>query len=238
MGEQIWHDTTMNTNTQRAGDESLLACIGPSPYSEDLVRLSHQIASRRRIPWHAIYVDIRKPEALTAQAQNRVWGVIQLAESLGATTHILTGPSPADVILNYARENAITQIVIGNSQQPVWRRMLGLTPVDHLLRHTNNVDFLIINHGEEVEPVSSPARRSRSTQSTQIAWKKYVAAIGLVAVATLIGLPARGLIVPSDFITTYLLALVIAAVYLGFRMAALTALGSVLAFDFSISPIL
>jgi two-component system sensor histidine kinase KdpD len=184
------------------------------------------------MPWYAIYVDTRKPDALTDQAQNRVWGVLQLAESLGATTHILNGPSPADVVLNYIRKHAITQIVIGNSQQPVWRRMLGLTLVDRLLRRANNVDFLIVNHGEVTEPVfSRPLAQKR-----KIAWKAYVAALGLVGIATLIGLPARGLIVPSVFITTYLLSLVIAAVYLGFGMAVLTAVGSVLAFDFFYLP--
>jgi two-component system, OmpR family, sensor histidine kinase KdpD len=89
----------------------------------------------------------------------------------------------------------------------------------------------IDSHGVAHRERSEPADRSRLHLDPGPSWQ-YPAALGLVALATVVGLPARGLVTPSAFITTYLLALVIAAVYLDFGAAMLVALCSVLAFDF------
>lgn len=208
----------------------ILVCIGTSPYGEELVRLAHQMAVRQHAPWHAAYVEIRRAGSTTSGAQTRVWSALRLAESLGATTSILTGQPPTEAILTYARENGITQIVIGNSLNSPWRRILGLSAVDQLLRRSPDIDLHIVSHAGSFEQASYGFR-------TQLgpAWH-YLAALGLVALATVVGLPVRGLTAPANFITTYLLALVVAAVYLGFSAAALTALAAVLAFDFFYLP--
>jgi two-component system, OmpR family, sensor histidine kinase KdpD len=211
--------------------QRVLVLVGTSPHGEELVRITHKMASQQQVPWHATYVEASAPRSSGARAQARVWSVLRLAESLGGATSILTGPSSPDAILAHAREMGITQIVVGNPDLPVWRRILGLSLIDRLLRAGHDIDFHVVNHRERSEPVE-PSRPHRDPGPS---WQ-YPAALGLVALATLGSLPARGLVAPSTFITPYLLALVIAAVYLDFGATTFVALSSVLAFDLFFLP--
>jgi len=62
-------------------------------------------------------------------------------------------------------------------------------------------------------------------------WLPYVYGVGLVAVTTLVGLPLRSFIDPTNLVMLYLLAVVLAALWLGRYPAVLVSLVSVLAFD-------
>lgn len=62
-------------------------------------------------------------------------------------------------------------------------------------------------------------------------WLPYVYGVGLVAVPTLVGLPLRSFIDPTNLVMLYLLAVVLAALRLGRAPAVLVSLLSVLAFD-------
>ena len=213
-------------------NETILVCVGTSPYGARLVHLAHQMSSSQETPWHVVYVESRNPEALAPRAQNRTWSVLQLAESLGGMTAVLTGPSPAKAILSYARTHDVTQIIIGQSDLPPWRRRLGLSVVDRLLRRGGDMNLFVARH-PDFSPVLTSDESVRYHSAT---WKHYAAAVGLAVLATVIGLPARGLIAPSNFMTSYLLALVISAVYMGFGPAALTGLCAIVAFDFFYLP--
>ena len=62
-------------------------------------------------------------------------------------------------------------------------------------------------------------------------WLPYVYGVGLVALTTLVGLPLRSFIDPTNLVMLYLLAVVLAALRLGRYPAVLVSLLSVLAFD-------
>jgi two-component system sensor histidine kinase KdpD len=62
-------------------------------------------------------------------------------------------------------------------------------------------------------------------------WLRYLYGAGLVAATTLVGLPLRSFIDPTNLVMLYLLAVVLAALRLGRYPAALVSLLSVLAFD-------
>jgi two-component system, OmpR family, sensor histidine kinase KdpD len=63
-------------------------------------------------------------------------------------------------------------------------------------------------------------------------WLPYIYGVGLVAVTTLLGLPLRPFIHPTNVMMLYLLTVVLAALWLGRRPAALVSLLGVVAFDF------
>lgn len=62
-------------------------------------------------------------------------------------------------------------------------------------------------------------------------WLPYIYGVGLVAVTTLVGLPLRSFIDPTNLVMLYLLAVVLAALRLGRDPAVLVSLLSVLSFD-------
>jgi len=67
-------------------------------------------------------------------------------------------------------------------------------------------------------------------------WLPYAYGIGLVGATTLLGLPLQSSIAPTNMMMLYLLAVVLAALYLGRWPAALVSLLSVLAFDLFFVP--
>jgi two-component system sensor histidine kinase KdpD len=211
--------------------DRLLVSVSPSPYAEKLVRAAHRQATKLHAEWHAVYVEASEPRNLSPEAQERIWSVLQLAESLGATTATLAGPSVADALVDYAQSQRVSCILIGGSLRAPWRRWLGRTIVSELLRKSGPLDVLILSH---TDALWQPASRHARPEAT--AWLHYGAGIALAGLATLLGLPLRGSFAPSALITPYLLALVVAAVGLGLGAATLTAVFSVLAFDFFFIP--
>ena len=67
-------------------------------------------------------------------------------------------------------------------------------------------------------------------------WRPYAYGVGLVAVTTLVGLPLRSFIDPTNLVMLYLLAVVLAALHLGRNPAVLVSLLGVLAFDLVFVP--
>lgn len=67
-------------------------------------------------------------------------------------------------------------------------------------------------------------------------WRPYAYGVGLVGVTTLVGLPLRSFIDPTNLVMLYLLAVVLAAVRLGRNPAVLVSLLGVLAFDLVFVP--
>ena len=67
-------------------------------------------------------------------------------------------------------------------------------------------------------------------------WRPYAYSVGLVAVTTLVGLPLRSFIDPTNLVMLYLLAVVLAALRLGRNPAVLVSLLGVLAFDLVFVP--
>ena len=67
-------------------------------------------------------------------------------------------------------------------------------------------------------------------------WSRYVSGVLLVVAATLLGFPIESFLSPVNLVMLYLVAVVLAAARLGFGPAVLTALMSVLSFDFFFIP--
>ncbi len=63
-------------------------------------------------------------------------------------------------------------------------------------------------------------------------WFRYIEGVALVALAMLLGLPLRSIIEPGNLVMLFLMAVVIAALYLGRGPSLLASLLSALAFDF------
>ena len=127
--------------------ERLLVAVGPSPLSERLVCAARRLAEALSAEWWAVSV---RGAALSEAAEERVSRHLQLAESLGARTEVVSGLGIAEAVLEFARENNVTKIVAG---KPLganwWRRDL----VDQLVRGSGDIDiFVVSGQGEAATP--------------------------------------------------------------------------------------
>jgi len=214
-----------------AAGERVLVAIGPGPLSERLVRAGRRLASGLGAEWIALFVETPEYHRLPQAEQERVTKALHLAEELGARTEVITGPSPPQEIVRYARAHNITKIVAGVSLRPWWERLRRGSLVDWILRHSENIDVYAIS--VPPGPTSLPAPSPRAQRAPV---RAYLYAIGIVALVTLAGQFVHGHLEPANLTMIYLLAVVIVALEWGRGPSILAAALSVVMFDFFFVP--
>lgn len=205
--------------------ERLLVCVGPSPYSERLVRATKRLADAMSATWVALHVDTGN---FTAAAHERVDRHLQLAQRLGAEVVTHTSHSLVDQVLETAASRNVTKVVTGRTPQatPI-HAWLRPSLADSVLRGAKGVDVLVLageDEGAEAEAVARPARR--------FAPGPYLMATGMVALATVLGYPLANLVNPTVQVMLYLAAVVGSAYLYGTGPSNLASLLSVLALNF------
>jgi two-component system sensor histidine kinase KdpD len=208
--------------------ERILVCVSGSPGSERLIRTARRFAEETKAEWFALYIETPEDDKLTRQNRERIWEELRLAESLGAKeTMTLSSDSPVEAVLEYARKHQISRIVAGRPARPRWREWLRGSFIDRLLRRGKKIDVLVVSNEEE--KLKKPRKPLRSLNSIR---HGYLLALFLVALTTGISMLFSHLLDPTNLVMLFLLAVVIAALRLGFGPAVLTAVLSVVAFDF------
>ncbi|MBU7588340.1 MAG: histidine kinase, partial [Sphingopyxis terrae] len=99
-----------------AAGERILVLVGPDASAGALVRNGRRLSDMMMdAPWTVAHVERPNAPAAPAGGQARLNEALKLAEQLGAATVVLTGDDLVAGVLNYARLNNVTQIVVGKS---------------------------------------------------------------------------------------------------------------------------
>ncbi|HSD85301.1 MAG TPA: sensor histidine kinase KdpD, partial [Anaerolineae bacterium] len=214
-----------------AAGERLLVCVTSHPISERLVRAARRLADELNAPWTVLHVELPHDVRLSAEQREQLARTMRLAEELGAKAMQRPGQSATETILDYARRHNITKIVIGKPLRPRWIEWLRGSVVDQLTRYSGPIDVYVISGetGDPKQPIVHDWVPHRP-------WGRYVGSVALVAAVTLLSEFIRPILSPINLVMLYLAAVVFAAVYLGRGPSMLTALLSVLAFDFFFVP--
>jgi two-component system, OmpR family, sensor histidine kinase KdpD len=207
--------------------ERILVCVGPSPSSATLVRSAKRLADGLRAEWHALYIQ-QNPEGELTQ---RALANLSLAQELGAQTHVLAGGDIARLVVGFARQHNATRIVIG---KPVGRSLADLfrgSPVDRLVRQSDEIDVHVIKGQQPAGP-----RQAKTAKAAKPMAAKYAAGMGMVALATAACFAMYHHFDLANLIMVYLVGVTAVAVWLPRRVSALVSGLSVLAFDFCFVP--
>lgn len=213
--------------------ERLLVCIGPSPFSERLVRAGRRLADELDAEWFAVYVETPDHYRLPQNQKDRISRTLRLAEELGGKAVTLPGHSIAEAVLDYARKQNVTKIVAGKPIQPRWRELLGGSVMDQIIRHSGPLDVYFISGMPETK---GAAGRQAAGWRPHPPWRPYVQSAALVIAGTALSALVRPFFSPTNLVMIYLLTVVLAALYLGRGPSFLAAILSVLAFDFFFVP--
>ena len=211
--------------------ERLLVCVGPNPLGERLVRSTRRLADELNAEWQAVFVETPGQVRLSDADRTRINKILLLAEELGGHSLTLAGPSVPDVVLQYAREHNVTKIIAGKSLRPRWKEILSGSIVDKLTRSSGNIDVYLISN--DAQPAHGSLERSWQPHKP---WIRYLWAILLVALAIGISHLFKPLVSPTNLVMIFLLAVMIAATYLGRGPSILVSLLGVLAFDYFFVP--
>lgn len=210
-----------------AAGERLLVCISPGTLSERLVRTTRRLADQLNAHWYAVYVETPGHARLTQTQRERVAHMLQLAEELGARAVSLPGQSVTGVVLDYARRHNVTKIIVGKPLRPGWQEWLRGSIVDKFIRQSGTIDIHLVTSQPEAFTASVP-----DGWRPHQPWSRYAWGFGLVLAATVISALIFPHISAVNLVMVYLLAVILAAFYLGRGPAVMTSVLGVAAFDF------
>ena len=145
-----------------AAGECLMVCVGPDAQAEKLVRAGKRMATALHARWLVVYVEtpelLRMPEA----ERNRRIDLLRLAESLGAESVTLDGPTAARGIAR-VRQNPQRQPHPGGQTEPArLARWLRPSTTSQLVTHARDIDVYVVS-GEDAAP-GAPRPGARAQQ--------------------------------------------------------------------------
>lgn len=212
--------------------DRFLVAVAPDDQAEALVRVGKRFADALDAEWTVVSVETPAMLRLSAAERDRRIDVLRLAESLGAETVTLDGPTPADAILEYARVRNATRIVVGQANRrgllTLWRRS---TPAE-LLRRAGGFDVSVIARREERQRRSGRPSGAAHDLETTIRWERYGWAVAVSAVCTAVAALMDDAFSETNQVMAYLLGAAIAGLRLGRGPAALTAVLNIACFNF------
>ena len=123
-----------------ASHDRVMVCISPDESSMRLIRRGWRIAQRLHADIIAVYVE---NQTLSAEQQEIVRNDFTLCERLKINVVTLHGDVAGELI-RYARENRITQMVIGHSDRSRWKEFMRGSIINRLVSELRTIDILIV----------------------------------------------------------------------------------------------
>ncbi|HTX05243.1 MAG TPA: sensor histidine kinase KdpD [Steroidobacteraceae bacterium] len=219
-----------------AGDRILVA-VGPDAQAEQLVRAGKRMADALDAQWTVIFVETLRLLRLSDADRNRRIAVLRLAESLGAETVTLDGPSPATALQEYAQTRRATRVIVGAPKRRGWRAWFRPSTATQLLHQAHGFDVVVIAPADrEAKQRASSATVDQASYQGAIHWDRYGWAVGLTVACTLLAFVMYSRFELSNLAMIYLLGVMVAGLRLGRGPSALTAVLNVASFDFFCVP--
>jgi two-component system sensor histidine kinase KdpD len=108
------------------------------------------MAGRLNVHWYAVYVETPResPTRISAATQRHLYDAQQMARDLGADVQHIQAAEPVEGILEFARANGVTDIVIGVTEQSWLRQILGATIPQRLVRRAHGFDIHLLSAAE------------------------------------------------------------------------------------------
>ena len=207
----------------------LMVAVGPSPYSLELVRRTRRIAYTLDATW--LVVSIEPARRLSDDEQRQLDQNLALARELGAEVIFTRDDDIARALLRVARENHVTQLVIGKPLGPAWKEWLrGGSLLEKLLRADRALDIQII------PPIGADPARKAAESSVPLAWTAYGGAFGGIVAATAINYALAGFAGYWSLALVYLLAILLLGLRLSRGPLLLAAALSAVLWDFLFIP--
>jgi two-component system sensor histidine kinase KdpD len=213
--------------------DRIVVCVGPSPFSANLIRVARRMAAQSRCEWIAATVEQPGRPPLNDAQKARLAENVRLAEELGAQVVSLTGDDVADTVARFAREHNVTQIVIGKPLKArlaeAWRGSLA----DRLIGQCPGIDIHVIPgeaYPREKRLRIFPGLRPR------LVLRGYIVVLAGMALLTAILVALRDHLNVLDLNLIYLLPIMLAAMRWGIGPAFAAALLGLLCIDFFFVP--
>ncbi|MBS0640567.1 MAG: sensor histidine kinase KdpD, partial [Proteobacteria bacterium] len=214
-----------------AGDR-VLVCVEGGARATATVRHAKRLADQLHAPWIALSVETGATHRASRARQDSMADALRLAERLGGAPVVLPGQDVAGTIVDYARANNVTHIIVGKSERPAWRLWLGGSVTHRLIASAGGINVHVIE-APEAQPVAvaaAPAERR------PVDFMPYAAASLIIAVAVGVAIGLHALFSVTNVALVFLTGVLIAAVLFGLGPSLLACLLALLAYNFFFLP--
>ena len=133
------------TETWEARERVVVAVTGGSE-SETLVRRASRIASKSSA--ELMVVHVVRGDGLSGVSAPQMGKVRELVMSLGATLHTVVGDDVPTALLDFARDENATQLVIGTSRRTRWARIFDEGIGASVVQQSGSIDVHMVTHPE------------------------------------------------------------------------------------------
>ncbi len=196
--------------------ERVVVAITGAPGGDDVIRRAARMAARARS--QLLGVHVRSADGLRGTSGDALGVQRALLQELGGEYHELASADPAGALVQFARAENATQIVLGASRQSRWTHLLRGSVITNVLRASGDIDVHVISSDPERDDVEREVidvtrRRPRgavlSPRRRLVAWTLAIIAPPLL---TLVLANVRdALSLPSDLLMFLLVVVVVAA---------------------------
>jgi len=208
--------------------ERLMVAVGPTPFSEQLIRWTRRVAYNLEAPWTAVYVETAK--RLSPETKSRLAENLAFARDLGGEVLVSAGNDIDIVLIQLARQRNVTQMIVGKPTSTRWQRLMrGGSLVDKLIKASGDIDIFVVT-GDKTEEKRPRLRFTAPVSSSS--WRQYIIALVIVAIVTAVDLLALKWMSYEAVGLTELFAVLLIAVYFGRGPALLAAAVSAITWNF------
>ncbi len=138
-----------------ATEDRIVVCIKAGSIAKKLVRRGHRLA--KRLQGQLMVVHVHTPGETLGAHHHELNDLYELARSLGGEVVELTGDSEAEVILEFARQNRATFIIMGQSKRSRLDEVLRGSPlISKIMRETDYIDVLVVADPSKADKSASP----------------------------------------------------------------------------------
>ncbi|GAA4754944.1 sensor histidine kinase [Gordonia alkaliphila] len=211
------------TETWEARERVVVAVTG-GPESGALIRRARRIASRSSA--ELLVVRVARGDGL-ADTSADLAGLGQLAADCGASLSTVVGDDVPATLLEFARAVNATQLVLGTSRRPRWRRVLDEGVGAAVVGDSGRIDVHMVNHPE------ASTRRALDIRATRLHRPlTWVLALAIPALVTALIAPVDRFLSVAGESSMFLVGILAVALLGGVGPAVLSAVASGLLLNF------
>jgi two-component system sensor histidine kinase KdpD len=193
----------------KAGDK-LMVAVGASPFSAELIRWTRRIAYSLKTKWLAVYVRTNTLD--NEKSNSQLEKNLRLAKELGADVITTANTDLVDGLLEIAKKNNVSQIIIGKpSKYNILNYIKKDNYIDRLIHESGNIDIYIVRPNK----VKSTEVKKVKTFKLKSSPKEYFYSILSIVILSALCFPFKDYLGYQTVGLILLLNLIILPFYVG-----------------------
>ncbi len=124
--------------------DRILIFVTSSPFTAMLIRRGRRMADYLDADCFAVCVSPRRADSNSPRPDEAVERHLNFARNLHIETRVLEGSDPAELIMDFAHRNRITQILLGRPSYRSWGQLLRSDPILQIVRRAIDMRIIVV----------------------------------------------------------------------------------------------